>query len=299
MVKKVTFDQTLHNAPSAPFFTYEWHALWSNVLGKDWEPFCLIVDDAVIAPFARKNTEVIFSGGEEISDYQDLIGPDDAKNAAWPQILQFLKDHGASTIRLHNVPETSPTISFFRNLPGAIVEKEDTTPKFRLPASWEAYIKSLPYKDRHELRRKLRKFEREHPHTAIAESLSPQVDIQVLIDLMAKDKDKQMFLTPDMILFFQKLSHVFSKEISLLILTMDGKPAAATLSFIEDGVSFLYNSGFDRECCQNAGFYLKAMSIKRAIEKGLKEYNFLQGNERYKYELGGKDFFVYAIYLRL
>lgn len=26
---------------------------------------------------------------------------------------------------------------------------------------------------------------------------------------------------------------------------------------------------------------------------------FLQGNERYKYELGGKDFFVYTIYLRL
>lgn len=80
---------------------------------------------------------------------------------------------------------------------------------------------------------------------------------------------------------------------------MDGKPAAATLSFIEDGVSFLYNSGFDRECCQNAGFYLKTMSIKRAIENGLKEYNFLQGSERYKYDLGGKDFFVYTIYLRL
>jgi len=39
----------------------------------------------------------------------------------------------------------------------------------------------------------------------------------------------------------------------------------------------------------------KAMAIKRTIEKGLKQYNFLQGNEAYKYHLGGCDFFVYTI----
>ena len=35
------------------------------------------------------------------------------------------------------------------------------------------------------------------------------------------------------------------------------------------------------------------------VEQKLKEYNFLQGSERYKYELGGKDFFVYSISLSL
>lgn len=295
MVKKVTFDQTLQvNAPSAPFFTYEWHALWFNVLGKDWEPFCLMVD-AVIAPFARKDDEVIFSGGEEISDYQDIIGPDDAKTAAWPQILQFLKTQGITSMLLRNVPENSPTIAFFRNLPGAVVEKEDTTPMMNLPATWDEYIESLPYKERHELRRKIRKFEREHKHIRIEESTDPSRDIETLFALMQKDKKKRIFLTPEMTLFFRKLAGSFRDSISLLTLMMDEKPAAATLSFINSKTSFLYNSGFDRACCPNAGWYLKAMTIKRAIERGLTEYNFLQGSEPYKYDLGGTDFLVYSI----
>ena len=151
MVKKVDlaevndlWDSALaYQELQVPFFRHQWHNLWFNVLGKDWEPFCLIVNDVLIAPFARKGQELIFSGGEEISDYQDIIGPDDAKTAAWPQILQFLKDHGASSLRLRNVPETSPTIAFFRNLPGAKVEKEDTTPLLALPSSWKEYIEGV------------------------------------------------------------------------------------------------------------------------------------------------------------
>jgi hypothetical protein len=82
-----------------------------------------------------------------------------------------------------------------------------------------------------------------------------------------------------------------------LYIALGDKKIAATLSFIYEGTLFLYNSGFDKVCCANAGFYLKAQTIKRAIENGLKSYNFLQGNERYKYELGAKDFEIYSISL--
>lgn len=287
------------SAIRAPFFMYDWHALWFDILGKDWEPYALLVDDAVMAPLARKGNEVIFSGGAEISDYQDLIGPDEAKTSAWPQILTFLKTQGVTSLRLRNVPQSSSTISFFQQLPNTTVTKEDTTPMIQLPSSWEEYVESLLYKDRHELRRKTRKFEREHKNICIEESNNLPADIETLLDLMRKDKKKATFLTSDMTLFFQRVGEIFKDSISLLILMMDDKPAAATLSFVNNDASLLYNSGFDKDCCPNAGWYLKAMSIKLAIEKGLKEYNFLQGSERYKYDLGGTDFFVYSIYLRL
>jgi lipid II:glycine glycyltransferase (peptidoglycan interpeptide bridge formation enzyme) len=112
---------------------------------------------------------------------------------------------------------------------------------------------------------------------------------------MEKHEDKKNFLTVDIKSFFRSIAKTFRTDISMLLLTINGVVIAATFSFITDSVYYLYNSGFDNTLYPNAGFYLKAMSIKRAIEKGYTVYNFLQGDERYKYELGAKDFYVYSI----
>jgi hypothetical protein len=279
-----------------PFLTWQWHKTWNNVFGNQYEPFYLSVNNEIIAPFVKRKKEIIFSGGEEIADYLDLVGPDDKKVTAWKEIIPYCTDNGITSISLRNVPQNSPTVEFFRKLPGATVKKEDTTPIVSLPKTWKEFIESINNrKYRHELERKIKKFEREHKDTQIRESTHPAFDIDILFKLMKKDNAKKKFLTPDMKIMFRKIAAAFTDNISLLLLDFGKSHAAATLSFVSDNVSYLYNSGFDKTCCSNAGFYLKSMSIKRAIEKGYKHYNFLQGNERYKYELGGKDFFVYSI----
>lgn len=283
------------NNLTVPFLAHTWHTNWKNILGKNLEPLYLSVDGEIIAPFVRNGTQVIFSGGAEVADYLDLVGPDGKKSVAWEQILPFLKNLHCTSLALRNVPENSPTLTYFKNQPTAEIRKEDTTPRLRLPASWELYTESLDRKYRHELERKIRKFEREHIDAQLSESTDPAVDIDILLNLMDKDEEKSKFLTPEMKSFFRKTAESFAANISLLIITMGDKKAAATLSFIDNGVSYLYNSGFDKNCCPNAGFYLKAITLKDAIQKNIREYNFLQGDERYKYELGGKDFFVYSV----
>jgi lipid II:glycine glycyltransferase (peptidoglycan interpeptide bridge formation enzyme) len=126
-------------------------------------------------------------------------------------------------------------------------------------------------------------------------STHPQKDIETLLSLMELDEQKKTFLTSEMKLFFKKTAETFTDSVSLLFITIHGEPASAILSFIQDGIYYLYNSGFDKVRHKNAGFYLKAKSIRYAIEHKCKLYNFLQGNERYKFDLGGKDFFVYRI----
>ncbi len=304
MVIKAFFNQHLreiwntaekNNPLRAPFFSYEWHATWYQVLGGNWEPYPLIINNEIIAPFARSGNAVIFSGGEELSDYQDIIGSNRAKIEAWKEVITFLAVEGVKSLSLRNIPHHSPTLVFFSSQQKTAVTKEDTTPYIVLPKTWEAFVESLEYKSRHELRRKIRKFEREHTNIELSESNTIHEDIDILFRLMHKDKKKHAFLTPPIEEFFRRISGVFSKHVSLLLLTIDGRPAAATLSFVIDNAYLLYNSGFDHECCKNSGFYLKAISIKRAIENGYTVYNFLQGNERYKYELGGKDFSVYCV----
>ena len=295
------WDKAYEASPAkVPFFTWPWHNDWQTVFGNSCQPFYLLIDNKVIAPFVKKDQTVIWSGGEEIADYLDLIGPDEAKVSAWPQIIEFFKQEHVMSLSLRNVPENSPTITFFKTLPNAVITQEDTTPTISLPPTWEEFIESAPSrKYRHELERKIRKFEREHPDAEVTVSQNPEKDVDILLTLMEKDADKKMFLTPAMGIMFRKIAGTFKDNISLLLLGMGDKHAAAALSFVQKDTYYLYNSGFDKDCCPNGGFYLKSMSIKYAIEHGGKTYNFLQGSERYKYELGGKDFFVYSIQYQL
>jgi hypothetical protein len=256
---------------TVPFSTNEWVRMWHKTIGKEWELLILSVNNEIIAPFARKCNEVIFAGGDEVADYLDIIGPDDKKVAAWHEIKSYL--HG-TTLHLRNIPENSPTLEVFPH------EQEDTTPMMTLPPV-------LDKKSRHEMERKLRKFERENTTIECKDGN----DIEILLSLMKLDQWKKEFLTPDMEQFFRSI-HTFGTITQLLVNKI---PIAAILAFRVGDTLMSYNSGFDEEHYSGAGFYLKTVHINRAIEKGIKTYNFLQGSERYKYELGGKDFFVYRV----
>jgi CelD/BcsL family acetyltransferase involved in cellulose biosynthesis len=117
---------------------------------------------------------------------------------------------------------------------------------------------------------------------------------------MKKNEEKQSFFNrPGMEDYFRKLFTSLPEVAKIRCLSVHGV-LAASIYYFETPTSFLlYNSGFDKENYDSAGLYLKALHIKQAISQGKKTYNFLQGNERYKYELGGKDFFVYRITLNL
>ncbi len=283
------------NGIPGPFVCYDWHKLWYRVFEMHADEYILTYNNQVIAPFVKTKHTIRFSGGEEIADYLDILGGYEQKKHAWEEIIAYVKKEGVTRLHLRNIPESSATLEYFSKIPNAVVQKEDTTPRVILPSSWEKYLASLTRKYRHELERKLRKFEREHPNGTYQESDHPSSDMETFLSLMEKNPAKRNFLTTQMKIFFLEMAKEFKDQISLLLLTVDGIPSAGTLSFIHNKTYYLYNSGFDRSCCQNAGFYLKAQSIKMAIERGFDEYNFLQGSERYKYELGGKDFGVYTV----
>lgn len=278
----------------APFYDIRWHTLWFETLGKDYSPLILSVDDNYIVSFAQKNSTLIFSGGDEVSDYMDLLGPNDGKPIIWNAILQHIESLHSQVVKLANIPESSRSINFFKEQKGFIVSQEDSTPILALAPTWEEYVQGLDRKKRHEFRRKLRKFEHQHPPATLLLSPSPSTDIDQLLGLMKLDERKKIFLTPDMESFFRKLVKTFDSA-ELLFLQIEGKNDAAVLRFELGNTTFLYNSGYDESNYSGAGWYLHALSIKQAIENNQKIYNFLQGTERYKYDLGGVDHFVYTI----
>ncbi|MCL4360649.1 GNAT family N-acetyltransferase [Patescibacteria group bacterium] len=286
------------NRITIPFYLYEWHHVWWNTFQSNGIPFLVSPTDAVIAPFIRQGNSAVFSGGREIADYLDIIGPDAVKSGIWPMLLRYLKSRGILSLRLHNIPD-SPTLSFFRHLSettsGITLSREDTTPTIPLPQSRDAYLSLLDRRNRHELKRKLRRFEHETGNVLFIRSTSPSEDVHALLKLMELDEKKKTFLTPAMRKFFQRLPAAFPDQCSLFWLTMENEKIAGVMAFQSGTDFFTYNSGYDRERYSGAGYYLKARLISWAIEQHFLTFNFLQGNERYKYELGAKDAFVYSV----
>jgi hypothetical protein len=288
-------------ALAMPFFRPKWHEV-SAFTEPDWQPFYLLVNDTIVAPLMRLRETVTFSGNTEIADYLDIVGPPDAKKQAWDELIPYLKSLGIKKIELHNVAESSGTYAYFKAPSAGIqvaVTQEDTTPIVSLPSSWDEYQEKLDRHSRHELRRKLRKFDLNFPNAQILISQDLTLDTHELLRLMKLDSRKAAFLTPLMETFFLKLPQIFEHEIQILTLRINDVVAASTLSFVTSGQVLLYNSGFDEVNYTGSSFYLKAHGIKMSIEKKYTVYNFLQGNERYKYELGGKDFFVYTIMITM
>ena len=59
---------------------------------------------------------------------------------------------------------------------------------------------------------------------------------------------------------------------------------------------FLYNSGYDPNFSElSVGLINHAYSIKLSIEQNIKIFDFMRGDERYKYHLGAEDTRLFTI----
>ncbi|MGQ9653610.1 MAG: GNAT family N-acetyltransferase, partial [Thermodesulfobacteriota bacterium] len=112
--------------------------------------------------------------------------------------------------------------------------------------------------------------------------------------------EKAEFMTPEKEGFFRDVGRAFFEEGSLRVtwLEVKGEPIASALSFVYGDTWGLYNSGYDPRYREfSPGIVLVARTIQRAMDEGLKVYDFLRGRERYKYDLGGRDRDLYFLKL--
>lgn len=277
-----------------PFYTFSWHNTWFDHFGTN-ETLVIISHNDVIVPLSITDHVAHFTGGEEIADYLDAIGQENHKAETWKLALSALKAQGATSLLLRNIAEGA-TLDFFKQHKEAEVTEEDTTPTLTLPDSWDTYMTTLGRKERHEMRRKIRRFEESYQDL----SFGPQapVDIELLLTLMRKNEDKNQFLTPEMEGFFRDLPTAAGDTLTQFTLTKKDEPIATTLAFKNNTSLLLYNSGYAPEF-EGSGWHLKAKLIEWAIVNHFTHLNFLQGGERYKYDLGAADVPVYRIGLTL
>jgi len=197
---------------------------------------------------------------------------------------------------LHAVPGRSPTVTLLPQLAAACglsasVTVEERCPVLILPSSWDAYLASLSGKHRHELARKMRRLEREAPE-ARATCASHPADVENRLgdffDLHRRSRvGKARFMDVRMEAFFRRVTTALVEHggARLWFLDTASGPIASFITLEWDDTVGLYNSGFHPDrATLSPGVVLLGHLIRDAIGRGKRRFDFLRGEERYKYE---------------
>ena len=310
---KPEWNRLLHRCSSdTVFLTWEWQATWWRHLGNgDLLLLGFRAEDAHlagIAPLFRTQSEdgrftLNVVGCRNVSDYLDLIIERGQEDAVYHALLDYLEAAAPAwdVVYFCNIPQHSLTFVRLRELAEArgyqtLVEVEDVCPIIKLPATWDEYLSLLDKKQRHEVRRKLRKAdtEAETRFVVVGPDGDLKQEMQSFIDLHQKSTpEKDQFMDPQMQSFFFDVAQVLQLQgwLQLAFVQMDGEKAAALLNFDYGDSILVYNSGYDPARFQHLspGIIVTARCIEHAIELGRATFDFLRGDEVYKYRFGGKD----------
>ena len=235
-------------------------------------------------------------GGTDVADYLDLIAVAGREEEVWKALLPMLADGPAGGLDLRPVPAASLTPWLLMSLAESAgltcrVAVEERCPVIELPGTWDGYLAGLSGKDRHELRRKLRRAEAGGPRVEVARSPAAMaVLMDGFVALHRKSKvGKARFMDEPMEVFFRDLGRGLAHAglAALWMLWLEERPAAALFCLEQAGAVSLYNSGFDPEArALSPGVVLIARTIEDAIARGFRRYDFLRGEEPYKYGFG-------------
>ena len=307
------------SASHVPFLRHEYLSTWWKTLGGgEWSHAELNVvfaregDKLVgIAPlFFTENLEgepaLMLLGSIEISDYLDVIARPEDLSSFLEGLLAFLGDSQTPDWRVldwYNILETSPTLPALQRAAESCGWSYSQAnlhhcPYIPLPEDWETYLAGIQKKQRHEIRRKIRRAEN---HSAdlrwyiVENEADLDAEIDELIRLMAQDAEKERFLTGVMRSQMQAAVHAAFQAgwLQLAFLEIDGKKAAGYLNFDYGDHIWVYNSGLNYDLGElSPGWVLLAYLLQWAMQNGRTMFDFMRGDEDYKYRFGAIDRFV-------
>lgn len=300
------------SATQSIFLTWEWQALWWKHLGEGDLHLLTLRDDtgglAGIAPLCRVSSQTgerVFRwvGCVDVSDYLDVIAAPEHESALHRAILDYLTHPDGPAwnyVDLCNIRETSHTHAALAQLAverglHARTAVQEICPVIALPSDWEEYLASVDKKQRHEIRRKMRRIESEAETQwwLARDRATIDADIDEFIRLhRTSNPEKDAFMDEKMVGFFREMCRVAFDAgwLDLAFIRVNGVITASMLNFDYDNQILVYNSGYDpaQYAVLSPGIVLLSYCIRHAIETGRTRFDFLRGDEEYKFRFGAQ-----------
>lgn len=243
-------------------------------------------DDALLA-LRRVDDTIFFAGDPDYTDYHSPLGTgvDDL-------VAEVARSEAPSRFVLDSLPEEAakPLAAGLSEAGWSVqVEEHEVTAVLHLPETFDDYLTAIGKKERHEVRRKRRRFERivgeirHETHRGQGWAFDEFVRLHRLAP-----GDKGQFMTEERCRLFAVLAELDGWRFDLLR-TPDDTAAAIVFGFSNDIGYFLYNSAFDPALGDaSPGVVLLGSMIEQAIEEDHPTFDFLKGDEQYKFRLGAQ-----------
>ena len=292
---------------ATPFQTFEFQQEWWQNFGTgELLLVCVYEGEKLIglsSMYVDESNVLRWVGDEDIVDYQDVIVSKANSDLVVAHVLDCLSSLELDEwqqAELVNIPEWSNTFSQFKKL--AITKGwtvscsvDVVCPQLDLPDSFESYLGQLSGKQRREIRRKLRRLNSEDVSTIfVTESCADTSSVQDFVALMEVSSEaKSDFLSGGMKDRFINILKVMQKVglLQFCFLKLNNKYLATYAYFSMNDTLYLYNSGYNPSeyASLSPGWVLLAKLFEHAINTGHKRFDFMRGNEGYKYKFGGID----------
>jgi CelD/BcsL family acetyltransferase involved in cellulose biosynthesis len=300
-----------------PFLRYEYQrAWWEHRGGGEWKQAELVLvtareDEKLIgiAPLFISEYDgqsaLLLNGSIEISDYLDLIVRMEDHAHFITGLLDFLASSLADSWRgldWYNLPDSSPTLAALKAESTQrgwthLEEMYRPTPRIALNGDFDEYLGRVEKKQRHEIRRKMRRAEESGRGVRwfISDMADVESEIDAFLGLMEQDQGKAGFLHDPMRNQMRAVIRTAHENgwLWLAFLEADGQRIAAALNFDYNNKLWGYNAGVNRDFMDlSPGWVLLGHVLQWACETKRTEFDFMRGDEDYKYRFGAINQYV-------
>ncbi|CAG0963181.1 hypothetical protein ANAEL_00750 [Anaerolineales bacterium] len=320
-------DLVSNSIANTPFSRYEYQTVWwKHRGGGEWSEAQLVLvtareDEKLIgiAPLFLagydRQSALMLVGSIEISDYLDLIVRKNDHARFVSGLLDFLVSSPFDTalgepdnwsgLDWYNLPDSSPTLAALKaeSVQRGWTHLEEMyrpTPRIMLNGSFDEYLSRVDKKQRHEIRRKVRRAEESGRGVRwfISDMKDVQAETEAFLSLMEHDEGKAEFLRDAMREQMRAVIRAAHENgwLWLAFLEADGKRIAACLNFDYDNKLWGYNAGVNRDFMDlSPGWVLLAYTLQWACENNRSEFDFMRGDEEYKYRFGATNQYVMRV----
>lgn len=277
------FDRPPVATAVGPFAGRAMLRTWWDIRGEG--DLLLLEGPDALLPMVQSGNTINLAGEADLFDYHSPLGEGVGKLVAtWAAALAPGIELDFDSLPAEAADPVMAGLSEAGLAPVAAIHQSAAV--LELPGDFETYLGGLAKKQRHETRRKTRRFTEMLGAPRLLRQAGPEAVSRFAAMHRLAAGDKGTFMDPTMEQLFGALHAEAGAVIDFLY--GDGEePVAAAYGFEDSAAYYLYNSAYSPDAAAaSPGIVLVAELIRQAIEAAHGRFDFLKGDEVYKYRLG-------------
>ena len=178
------------------------------------------------------------------------------------------------------------------------IVKSDISVYLELPDSYESYLSALSKKNRHELKRKKRIFVDKFGDISFEKSKNSDI-FDEFVRLHNKSKgEKGKYMTETVVDFYRSL--IEHENWYIYYINYNDSMISSAFVYESEIVDYLYNSCRDHSLEEfNTGTYLNDQLLQNSINNKKRYFDYLKGEEKYKFNFGGQVHQLYDLKIKV